>query len=361
MSDTRRRFHEIRKSLKGLYPLKYKGNEARHLNTMTAMICGIIGSQKTNLPQMAGKAPANGTMQDSVAKRFSRWINNDAIEQELYLFPYTQALLSCFSHLPLTLVIDGSGVGRGCAALVINLVYKKRAMPLAILVKEGSKGHFAETDHIALVEKVHALIPQRQDVTFLGDGEFDGVELLECVEDYGWDFVCRTAKNSLITQHGLTFQLQTHSVSQGRLRHFEDVTFTQDAHGPVQAIIWWENGYEEPLYLISNIPDPMRVGHVYKRRFSIETFFSDQKSRGFNIHKSHISDPDRLQRLMIPACLAYIWIVYLGIICQESGYVCFIHRLKRCDIGLFQIGLRMLERCFNEEEDLPEDLYLWTF
>jgi hypothetical protein len=43
---------------------------------------------------------------------------------------------------------------------------------------------------------------------------------------------------------------------------------------------------------------------------TIETFFADQKSRGFHLHKSHIADPQRLSRLCIAACLAYIWIVY---------------------------------------------------
>jgi hypothetical protein len=33
-----------------------------------------------------------------------------------------------------------------------------------------------------------------------------------------------------------------------------------------------------------------------------EIFFSDQKSRGFHIPKSHISDPQRLSRLLIVAC-----------------------------------------------------------
>ena len=32
--------------------------------------------------------------------------------------------------------------------------------------------------------------------------------------------------------------------------------------------------------------------------------------RGFHIHKSHISDPQRLSRLLRAACLAYLWIVY---------------------------------------------------
>jgi hypothetical protein len=50
--------------------------------------------------------------------------------------------------------------------------------------------------------------------------------------------------------------------------------------------------------------------HWDAKRFRIETFFSDQKSRGFHLHKSHMSDVQRLSRLLIAACLAYIWIVY---------------------------------------------------
>ena len=53
----------------------------------------------------------------------------------------------------------------------------------------------------------------------------------------------------------------------------------------------------------------------YRKRMRIETFFSDQKSRGFHLHKSRIRDPQRLARLMIAACFAYIWIIYLGTFC----------------------------------------------
>src|SRR2546426_12422773 len=82
--------------------------------------------------------------------------------------------------------------------------------------------------------------------------------------------------------------------------------------------------------------------------FIIETFFSDQKSRGFHIHKSHISDPQRLSRLLIAACLAYIWIVYLGSLCEKEGWRSVIHRSDRCDVSLFQLGLRLLEHFINE-------------
>ena len=85
----------------------------------------------------------------------------------------------------------------------------------------------------------------------------------------------------------------------------------------------------------------------------IETFFSDQKSRGFHIHKSHISDPQRLSRLLIAACLAYIWVVYLGALCEKDGWQGVMHRRKRCDLSLFQLGLRVLEHFLNEELPIP--------
>ena len=66
------------------------------------------------------------------------------------------------------------------------------------------------------------------------------------------------------------------------------------------------------------------------------------------MHKSHISDPERLARLMIAACLAYIWIIYLGVIAKRDGWVAIIHRPDRCDLSLFQLGLSLLEHFLDE-------------
>ena len=91
----------------------------------------------------------------------------------------------------------------------------------------------------------------------------------------------------------------------------------------------------------------------YAKRFRIETFFSDQKSRGFHLHPSHIADPQRLGRLFVAACLAYLWIVYLGAIGVQEGWVRVMHRSDRCDLSLFQLGLRMLEHFLNEGFSIP--------
>lgn len=96
----------------------------------------------------------------------------------------------------------------------------------------------------------------------------------------------------------------------------------------------------------------------YQKRFRIETFFSDQKSRGFNIQKSHLTDPQRLSRLLIAACLAYLWVVYLGALCDKEGWREIIHRKKRCDLSLFQLGLRLLEYFLNENLPIAVQFYV---
>jgi hypothetical protein len=89
---------------------------------------------------------------------------------------------------------------------------------------------------------------------------------------------------------------------------------------------------------------------------TIETFFSDQKSRGFHIHKSHLGEPARLSRLLIASCLAYLWIVYLGVCALQDDWMGVLHRQDRCDLSLFRVGLRLLARTLKEHIPIPDGL-----
>jgi hypothetical protein len=65
----------------------------------------------------------------------------------------------------------------------------------------------------------------------------------------------------------------------------------------VLVILWWDRRSAEPIYLVTNLDLVAEACHWYRRRMRIETFFSNQKSRGFHLHKSHISNPQRMARL----------------------------------------------------------------
>jgi hypothetical protein len=349
MSDASRVFRSINNALRKMYPGEPRGNVARHLTTLAAMICGIVRSQKTHLPAIAGDVPEN-SKPDSRVKKYSRWLTNKHISQGIFFLPFAQLLIASLAHETLVLAIDGSTVGRGCVALMVSIIYKGRALPIAWLVVAGKKGHFHEQMHIELLEQVHELIPPNKKVVFLGDGEFDGVKLLAALDKYHWQYVCRTAKNT--TVYGKVFgkrSLEDLPISPGKCICLPYVAFTKRKYSPVHAIAWWEKGYEEPIYLVTNIYFMEDACFWYRKRFHIETFFKDAKSQGFHLHKSHISDPTRLSRLMIAACLAYIWIVYLGEFAMQTFFPKVIHRAQRCDLSLFQLGLRSLKHFLMQQ------------
>src|SRR6266478_9374517 len=73
MSDNLRRYRAIRHALAQCYPTSSLGNFARHLNTLAALLSGIVGSKSTHLPHIATKVP-DGTKPESRVKRFTRWL-----------------------------------------------------------------------------------------------------------------------------------------------------------------------------------------------------------------------------------------------------------------------------------------------
>ena len=128
MSDNLRRYRAIRDALVQCYPTSSQGNFARHLNTLAALISGIVGSKSSQLPHIATKVP-DGTKPESRVKRFARWLDNARLLEEMYFLPYAESLLTHLALETLVLVMDGSVVGRGCAALMIHVIYKGRALP----------------------------------------------------------------------------------------------------------------------------------------------------------------------------------------------------------------------------------------
>jgi hypothetical protein len=94
---------------------------AQHLTVLAAFISGIVASKSSQLPSIATKI-ADRAQPESRVKRLSRWLDNEQIKEEIYFLPYAEMLLSCLTLETLVLVMDGSGVGRGCSALMIHVM-----------------------------------------------------------------------------------------------------------------------------------------------------------------------------------------------------------------------------------------------
>jgi hypothetical protein len=69
--------------------------------------------------------------------------------------------------------------------------------------------------------------------------------------------------------------------------------------------VHWGQGEDEPRCLISSLPATQQQPHlVYERRFWIETLFGSCKSCGLGLARTHLTDPELIDRLNLAIAIA---------------------------------------------------------
>jgi hypothetical protein len=151
-------------------------------------------------------------------------------------------------------------------------------------------------------------------VILLGEAEYDTTGMIIWVqENTSWNYVLRTSPQIYVCEGQNSQPIGAYPLAKGQVMRRIRVGFTQDAPVYLNLVGWRSSQSEEPIFLVTNLPNAYQACRYYRCRFQIEAFFSDQKSRGFHIHKSHLSDPARLSRMLTAACLAYIWMICQGL------------------------------------------------
>jgi hypothetical protein len=351
-------YRTIKRSLTQLLRTRPDSHQEQHVNTLALLICGIVASQHVQFHKIASHAPIRYRKNESLITRFRRFVKHDNLSVEAIWLPFARAVLAGLAHTPLTILLDGTSAGRGCVVLMASVVYRSRAIPLLWSVVKGKKGHLPEQQHITLIRRLQDLIPARAEVLLLGDGEFDGTELQATIRATNWEYVCRTASNITIYAHKRVFTVDELPLERGEAVALADVEMTLKRYGPVLLIGVWETQYAEPLYLITSLSDADVAIERYRLRFRIECMFADHKSRGFRIDKSHLTKPERVGRLLMATSLAYVWVHAVAMYARDHGWIGLFHRNKRCDLSLFQVGVRAIHYALRERWRVPVSFLL---
>jgi len=347
MADRYRVYTKVLKVLKEMVKMSHPG----HLVTLAMMIAGIVVSRKAQLTAVSAETGAEAK-DKSIEMRLRRWVKHPGIDADVIYLPFAKQILEALVQNPLILVMDGSQVGRGCMVLMVGVLYKKRALPLAWLVYKGKKGHTTAQRHIEVLKKVLPIIPPNSEVVLLGDAEYDTTEMLKWVEEEtDWHYVMRTSPQIYVQKGQKSQAISDYPLEKGQVFVQKEVGFTQEASLVLNLIGWWGSRYDGPLYRVTNLSNGSHACKYYRRRFQIETFFSDQKSRGFHIHKSHLADPVRLGRLLLAACLAYLWVICQGILVIAEKKTDQIDRTDRTDKSLFRLGLDWIHHALKRNLD----------
>ena len=121
-------------------------------------------------------------------------------------------------------------------------------------------------------------------------------------------------------------------------------TVTRDSEFEMNVLLTWGTDYEEPLVVMTTSGDPERAVSVYGLRFGIEPMHKDWKSNGFEIEKSRITDPKRIETMLILIAFAYVLCVFEGERAEKEGVFQKPPKGKKRVVWLFLSGLRAFRR-----------------
>jgi len=102
----------------------------------------------------------------------------------------------------------------------------------------------------------------------------------------------------------------------------------------------------------------LRLKHYYKRRWKIEDFFEQLKSRGFNLESTKINIAERLSKLIACLSLSYAICIRAGIFHHLKVQKIEIKKYGRKSNSIFRKGLDIIRNAIKNLGSILEKINL---
>ena len=316
MSSPLKLYHHVMDMLK---PMAWQGRKET-LQTLAFMMTGIFQSRDVRLSRIAEKVPLVAK-QDSVAQRFRRWLKNPDIDERLIYDPIAQGLLFSLRHTRIRIQIDRTLIGDQFNIIKLTLYWRKRALPLVwkMLPHQGSSSY---ADWVELLGHLATLLPPNAQVVILGDREFGVADMMDLIRWHGWDYCLRVKGDQLIWDEvAQEWRELRDLIAPGETHFLRDSYFTKTNHYRTHFALTFDKTTDEPCIVATNQTPSQRTLREYRKRFGCEPFFSDLKSRGFDMARSQLQHRDRFSRLILVLALLAVWLIGVGqqLMAQRRG------------------------------------------
>ncbi len=95
---------------------------------------------------------------------------------------------------------------------------------------------------------------------------------------------------------------------------------------------------------------------IYKKRWEIEVMFQALKGRGFNLEKTHITNPKKIDRLIFLLTIAFCWMYKIGEIKNQEKPI-EIKKHGRLAKSLFRYGFDEIRQMICNLQRYSRRLY----
>jgi len=288
-----------------------KGHRITRIRILALWIYGLLQAEHCSLYRVAKHLPLR-TNKASKIQRLKRFLKNPGIVVERIYAEIVKVMLKKWNGRSLDIAMDRTQWGV-FNLLLCGIAYGKRVLPLGWRLLNHS-GNSSFDEQKELLDSIRPLLPEKCQILLLGDGEFKGVELMKYALSNGWDFSLGQSKSTWMKYpSGEWEQLKKLKVSDGMPCYYQGVFLTKEHEfGPVNVIAYWDREEERIRYVVTNRRACRATLNWGKRRSWIEATFKDFKTGGFQLESSRLTNPDRMNRLLLVMAITYLWCYHVG-------------------------------------------------
>jgi len=214
--------------------------------------------------------------------------------------------------------------------LVVGIAHEGMAFPVTWSALSGAGSSGAEAQARVMERFLEVVDPEDVEVV-IADREFISVEWLRHLREQNVPFCVRIRSDRRVgrsPEAAQTLPARMHARTQAqvgdepRVLSGERYLFGSGEAGqvlralPARVVVRRigadGSSGDQFLILAASGIDPEEATKLYRRRWEIETMFAALKSRGFDLEETHLTAPERVERLIGLLTLAFAWTRLVG-------------------------------------------------
>jgi len=221
----------------------------------------------------------------------------------------------------LALALDATTLGTRFTVLVLSVVYRGCAIPVAWTVLAATAKHAWRREWLRMLRQVRRAVPRSWTVMVLADRGLYARWLLRRITRLGWHPFLRINTGGTFRPTGQVrgVPLKTLVPEPGTTWQGTGIAFTgrhRQLHGTLLAC--WEAGYTDPWLILTDLPPEASTAWWYGVRAWIEQGFTSTKRAGWQWQRTHMTKPERAARLWLAVAVATWWLLSVGGEAEET-------------------------------------------
>lgn len=228
--------------------------------------------------------------------------------------PLVRWLLSWWQGRELALALDATAHGDRLVALVLSVLYRGTAIPVAWALLPANQPR-AWLPHLqALLQQVREAVPTTMRVVVLADRGLWSPTLWASLQGLRWHPLLRVQESITFRPHGqCRLPARSFVPGPGHAWVGAGVAFKdRQVRRSATLVVVWEMGQASPWMLLTDLP-PHEVGVCwYGLRVWMELGFRALKGLGWQWQRTRRTDPERVARHWLVLAVATLWVVAYG-------------------------------------------------